>query len=189
MQHLKDYHHFKGNNLSRAEKIQCKVTELLLTSKLPEKERESSVVWELKHSASCCQIGRILAEKRNLNIELAEIICVLHDIYVILEGKYIDHAMKGSIIAKKILEESGDFTFSEIELITEAIAHHSEKDVHTKNEYVELAKDADIMDCSLYENVEGFYRLHKSRDVFTEYVNRIKKIRSELGLYPMKVFR
>lgn len=186
---LKDYHHFKGEGLSRAEKIQRAITQMLQNSNLPDDKRESSIVWEHKHSASCCQVGRILAEKRNLDIGLAEIICVLHDVYVILEGKYKDHAQKGAVIAKKLLEESGDFTPEEIGLITEGIAHHSEKEVYTGNPYVELAKDADVMDCSLYENVEGFYKIHKSKEVFDEYVKRIKKVRAELGLNPEKVFR
>lgn len=78
---LKDFHHFKGNQLSRSEKIQRLVTQTILKSPLPDERRENSQVWELKHHAGCAQIGRILAQKRGLNVELAEIICVLHDIY------------------------------------------------------------------------------------------------------------
>ena len=80
---IKDFHHFKGNNLSRSEKIQRAVTRLILKSKITDEKRENSVVWELKHHAGCVQIGRILAQKRKLDVELAEIICVLHDIYSI----------------------------------------------------------------------------------------------------------
>ncbi|MBI4991447.1 hypothetical protein HZB96_05130, partial [Candidatus Gottesmanbacteria bacterium] len=63
---LTDFHHFKGNSLSRSEKIQRIVTEMILTSKLPDEKRENSIVWELKHHAGTVQIGRILAQKRNL---------------------------------------------------------------------------------------------------------------------------
>jgi len=64
---MADYHHFKGNNLSRSEFVQRKVVELILDSKLTDKERESSKIFELKHSSGCIQVGRILAEKRRLN--------------------------------------------------------------------------------------------------------------------------
>lgn len=185
----KDFHHFKGNELTRSEKIQRKVIELLLKSKLSDEKRESSIVWELKHSSGCCQIGRILAQRRNLDIELAEIACLLHDICVISEGEYESHAKRGAEIAGKMLGDSKDFTKKEIELITEAIAHHSEKDVHTDKPYVELVKDADVFDCSLYENAKGFYILHKPKELYDEYVKRIKGVRKELGLKEYDVFR
>jgi hypothetical protein len=54
---IKDFHHFKGNELSRSEKIQRKVVELLLQSNLPDEKRENSIIWELKHSSGCCQKG------------------------------------------------------------------------------------------------------------------------------------
>lgn len=186
---VKDFHHFKGNDLSRSEKIQRKVTEIILESNIPDEKRENSKVWELKHTAGCCVIGRILAQKRNLDIEIAEIVCVLHDIYAVIEGKYKDHAKKSAEIAKKILEDSGDFSPEEIELITEAIAHHSEKHIYTDKPFVELAKDVDVFDCSLYENSEAYYILHKPKHVYDQYVKRVKKIREELGLSGENAFR
>lgn len=186
---VRDFHHFKGEGLSRSERIQRKVIQLLLESELPDEKRESSVIWELKHSSGCCQIGRILAQKRKLDVEIAEITCILHDIYVIVEGKYEEHAKRGAEVAKRMLEESGDFNGDEIKLITEAIAHHSEKQIYTEMPYVELVKDADVFDCSLYENAKGFYILHKSKDVYDEYVKRIKIVRKELGLGQGEVFR
>jgi len=186
---LKDFQHFKGNELSRSEKIQRRVVELLLESKLPDGKRESSIEWELKHSSGCLQIGRILAQKRNLDIEIAELACLLHDVYVIVEGKYEEHGKRGAEIAKKMLEESGDFTSEEISIITEAIAHHSEKQIHTNKPYVELVKDADVFDCSLYENAKGGYSLHKPKEIYEEYVKRTKEVRRELGLNEEEFFR
>ena len=162
---------------------------MLLESKLPDEKRESSITWELKHSSGCLQIGRILAQKRNLDIEIAELACLLHDVYVIVEGKYEGHGKRGAEIARKMLEESGDFTSEEISIITEAIAHHSEKQIHTNKPYVELVKDADVFDCSLYENAKGGYSLHKSKEIYEEYSNRTKKVRRELGLNEEEVFR
>ncbi len=186
---IKDFHHFKGNELSRTEKIQLKVVELILKSKLPDEKRENSTAWELKHSAGCCQIGRILGQKRNLNLELCETICVLHDIHAIIEGKYEQHAKKSAGIAKRMLEESGDFDKEEIRLITEAIANHSDKQIHTDKPYVEMMKDVDAFDCSLYQNAKGFYILHKPKEIYDEYVKRIRSVRKELGLNEKEVFR
>ncbi|MBI3443746.1 HD domain-containing protein [Candidatus Woesebacteria bacterium] len=106
---LKHYHHFKGNDLTRSEKIQRQVTEMILESKISDENRENSKVWELKHHAGTVQIGRIVAFKRGLDPEIAEIVCLLHDIYAIVQGKYKDHAKLGAEIARKILKDSVDF--------------------------------------------------------------------------------
>ena len=179
------YHHFKGNKLNRSELVQRKVVELILNSKLTDKERESSKIFELKHSSGCTQVGRILAEKRRLNKEYAELICALHDIYVIIKGKYKDHAHLGAPIAEKILRSTKKFSEREIKIITEAIFHHSDKHIYTKNPYVELAKDADTLDCFLYDNVEGYYIYNKPPQVAKEYFKRIINLRKELGMRPL----
>lgn len=186
---LKDFHHFKGNDLGRSEKVEKKVIELLLNSKLSDNERESSKIWELLHLADSCQMARILAEKRKLNIEISETASNLHDIHVIVKGNYKDHAKQGGLIAKKILQEIGGFSDSEIKIISEAVSHHSEKEVYSGDPYVELIKDVDVFVCSLYKNAEGFYRLHKPKHIFDDYVNRIKRVREELGLSATDVFR
>ncbi|MBI2611456.1 HD domain-containing protein [Candidatus Gottesmanbacteria bacterium] len=183
------HHHYKGGGLSRSEKVERKVIELLLTSKLPDSQRESSIVWELKHSSGCLQIARILAQKRNLDIEIAETAAVLHDVYVIVHGSYKNHAKLGAPIAEKLLLTLGGFSKKEIEKITSAIAHHSEKDIYTEDLYIELVKDADVFDCSLYKGAEDEYRLTKSKPLFLEYQKRVKKIRQELGLSEKPVFR
>lgn len=185
----KDYHHYKGDQLSRSEKVERKVVELILVSEIPDSQRENSKVWELKHSAGCCQIAKILAQKRDLDVGIAEVIAVLHDIYAILAGKYKDHARLGAPLAEKILKDLGGFLPEEIKTITEAIKHHSEKEIYTNRPYVELIKDADVFDCSLYKGAEGFYRIHKKEPVFREYVSRMKKVRQELGLPLTDIFR
>jgi len=95
----------------------------------------------------------------------------------------------GAKLARTLLEDSGDFSQDEIDIITEAIAHHSEKQIYTDKPYIELVKDADVFDCSLYQNAKGFYILHKPKDVYDEYVKRIKNVRIELGLKKDDVFR
>lgn len=186
---LKDFHHYKGNDLSRYEKVERKVAELLLSSSLPDSKRESSIIWELKHSSGCCQIARILAQKRKLDVEISETVSILHDIYVIVEGEYKDHGKLGAPIAEKILREIGGFSENEVETIEQAVAHHSEKEIYLNDPYIELVKDVDVFDCSLYKGAEGFYRIHKSEHIFKDYVKRIKKVRKELGLPVNDVFR
>lgn len=186
---LQDFHHYKGEKLTASEKAERKVAELLLSSKITDSQRESSVIFELKHSSGCCQIARILAQKRGLNITIAETASLMHDIYVIVEGKYSNHAVQGAPIAKNILEEIGGFSKEQVETIVNAIAHHSEKEIYSNDPYVELVKDVDVFDCSLYRGAEGYYRLHKSEHIVEEYVKRIKKVRQELSLPDEPIFR
>lgn len=186
---LKDFHHFKGDDLSRFEKVERKIIELVINSSIPDSEREDSKIFEVKHASGCTQIARILAQKRKLNIEISDTAATLHDIYVIVSGKYKDHGKLGAPIAEKILREIGSFSEKEIKTITQAVAHHSEKEIYSDNPYVELVKDVDVFDCSLYKGAEGFYRIHKPEHIFKEYVNRIKRVRKELGLSIDQVFR
>lgn len=183
------YHHFKGNDLTPSEKVERKVVELLLTSNCPDSKRDSSMVFELKHSSKIVQVARILAQKRNLNIDLSETAAALHDIYVIVYGLYKDHAKLGRPIAEKILNEIGGFSKEEIITICDAVAHHSEKDIHTNDPYIELIKDADVFDCSMYKQAEAEYKRIKSPKVFEEYTKRVIKVRRELGLPEKPVYR
>jgi hypothetical protein len=186
---LKDFHHYKGNDLTPAEQVERKFAELLLLSKLTDNDRESSIVWELKHSSGCCQIARILAQKRGLDVEISETAALLHDIYVAVEGKYGDHAALGAPLAQKLLEEVGGFTPDQINTIVTAIAQHSQKEVFSDNPYVELVKDVDVFDCSLYRGAEDYYRIHKPAEIVKEYAKRTKAVREELGLPTAEIFR
>lgn len=183
------YHHYKGTHLSPTEKVEKRVVELLLHSKVSDEKRDSSIIFELKHSSECVQVARILAQKRDLNVALAEAAAALHDIYVIVTGSYSNHAKLGAPIAKKILEETGGFTEFEIKAITDAVYHHSEKEVYSDDPYIELIKDADVFDCSFYKNSEAEYRRTKNPDIFIHYAKRVKNIRKELGLPEEPVFR
>ncbi|QQG40823.1 MAG: HD domain-containing protein [Candidatus Levyibacteriota bacterium] len=186
---FKDFHHYKGSGLTRFEKVERKVIQLILSTNIPDQKREDSQIFEFMHAAGVTQIGRILAQKRKLNVELTSTACVLHDIYVITKGIYKNHAKLGGPIAEKILKEIGGFSDEEIQTIINAVSNHSKKEIYTDDPYIELVKDADVFDCSLYKNAEGFYQLHKPENIFQEYVNRIKKVRDELKLPAEPVFR
>lgn len=186
---MKDFHHYKGNNLTRFEKVERKVLELSISSNIPDSKREDSMIFELKHASGCTQIARILAQKRNLNVEISDVAATLHDIYVVLNGIYKNHAKLGAPIAERILREIGGFSEKEIKVVTQAVYHHSEKEIYSDDPYIELVKDVDVFDCSLYKGAEGFYRIHKPNYIFKEYVKRIKRVRKELGLSVNDVFR
>lgn len=176
------YHHFKGQNVTRAELIERTMIQIILKSKLPDVERSWSKVFELKHTSAVAQIGRILAQKRGLDSSLGAIICAMHDIYVFTTGRVTDHAHKGAGIAEKFLKKTMKFTAQEIKLITSAIYKHTDKHVVSKNPYVELVKDADVLDCGLYDGVHDAYVYEKSPENCQKYFDRIKKVRQELGL-------
>ena len=185
----KPYHHYKGKDLTPSEKIEREVVTLLLHSKIPDSKRESSIVFELKHSSECVQTARILAQKRNLDVDLAEVAAVLHDISVVVTGKYKDHRKNGAKIAAKILKKIGGFSAKEQKTILDTIEHHSEKDIYSDNPYLELVKDADVFSCSYYKGSEAEYRRIKPGPLFAQYVSRIKKVRRELGLPEKPIFR
>jgi len=174
--------YFIGNKASRSELIQRIVVETIIASKVPDGKRAWSKVFELKHSSSVVQIGRMLAQKRKLNVELAEIVCVLHDIYVNDTGDGTDHGARGAVLAEKILHRTRRFKNSEIKIISNAIRHHSDKHLVSKDSYVELIKDADVFDCGLYEGMHDAYLYVKPLEICRTYFDRIKKIRKELSL-------
>ncbi|RJQ36985.1 HD domain-containing protein [Candidatus Microgenomates bacterium] len=186
---LKDFHHYKGNGLTRFEKVERRVIELIYSSEVPDGEREESKFFEFMHAWGCVAVAKILAQKRGLNIDLAVVIASLHDIYVIINGKYKDHAKLGVEISEKILREVGGFSDEEIETIKDAVLHHSEKEIYSNDPYSELIKDVDVFESSMYKNSEGYYILHKAKNIVEECVNRIKKVRKELGLPIDNVFR
>lgn len=84
-----------------------------------------------------------LAVKRNLDIELAAIIGMLHDYSTFITGTSFDHAYRSSTMVKELLM-SLNFEEHDINIIVEAIKNHSDKNkVH--DEYSELIKDADVL--------------------------------------------
>lgn len=176
------YSHFKGKKLTRVELVERVVVEIILKSKIRDAERAWSKTFELKHSSSVAQIGRILAQKRGLDSDIGAVICVLHDVYVNQTGKTESHAQKGAVIAQQILTRLERFSKKEITLITDAIYSHSDKHLVSRNPYVELVKDADVFDCGLYDGVHDAYVFEKHIEHRKKYFARIKAVRKELGL-------
>lgn len=168
--------------MTRCELIERIAIETIQKSKRPDAKRAWSKIFEFKHGSSVIQLGRVLAQKRGLDSELAAIICALHDIYVFATGRCTDHAHKGALIARKILEKTKKFNEAEIKVISTAIYNHSDKHVVSKNPYVEFMKDIDAFDCSLYYGVHDAYLYEKSLANCKKYFARIRAVREELNL-------
>lgn len=181
-QSAKDYHFFKKSKFSRFEVVQKIIIDIISKKKLPSNKLVWGKPFELIHSSSVTHIGRILAERRGLNIELAQVMCALHDIYVFATGKLDDHGSKGALIAEKLLLKTQQFSRREIKLISKGIRHHSDKHLTSADPYVELVKDADVFDCSLFENFKIAYIMDKPPKILKFYFTRIQKVRKELRL-------
>lgn len=133
-------------------------------------ERDYPIIWERIHATSCAQIGRILAEKRNVDIEQAALACAIHDMGRWVSGRQLDHAPKGEEAARLFLAEwSG--TEETREQIIQAVINHSKKEqVGTPLE--ELVKDADILDCYL----------HGAEIVKVHHIARLQRQLIDLGI-------
>lgn len=147
-----------------------------LLAELEEKDQEKGLTrdyplsWERVHASSCAQIGRLLAQKRGVDLELAALACSIHDIGRWYTGKQKDHAFFGEEPVRKFLA-SYSLEEKEKEEIIQAVIHHSEKD-KVGSPIEEIVKDADILDCYLHgdEISKPFH------------VVRLEKIREELRI-------
>ena len=179
------FHYFIHDGMNRSEEVQALVVNALLKSKLPQEKRESSVQFELKHSSAVTQFAKMLAQKRGVDDELAAIAAALHDIHVIVNGSYKNHAKLGAEIARNLLENSKQFSKTEIDKICDAIANHSDKHIYSNDPLIELIKDADCLDCFFYGDTVYDY---KKPELLKCYYKRIINIRNEFGLPPKRYF-
>lgn len=138
------------------------------------KERDYPMIWERMHATSCAQIGRMLAEKRNVDMEQAALACALHDIGRWVSGRQSEHAPKGEGPARQFLAE-GIGTEETREQIVQAIINHSKKEqIGTPLE--EIVKDADILDC--YWHGEKIVKVH--------HLTRLELLLGDLGIGKVK---
>ena len=182
---LRDHHHYKKDIIpinDRAAVYERYVADLLFLSKLPDSERDSSAIFEMKHHHSVAQFIRILAKQRGLQEDICVVGALLHDIYVVINGSYKDHAHKSAEIAQELLNEVGLFSDKEKMQIVKIVYHHSDKDIWSKDPYEEIGKDADILDSFLYPNAFGYYLKYKRLSVFKHYIERAKRIWNEVNI-------
>lgn len=182
MKIINEYHHLKGGHLDRVAKAERWIIDELVNSPIVDEDRESSIAWELTHSSSCKAFMHVLAEKRNIPVDLARVAGVVHDYYVIKTGKYKNHAQLGAPLVKQYLANTNDYSDQEIDLIIDMVANHSDKHIHSDVPHVELIKDADVFDCSLYNGTEVYYLTLKELPVCHDYFERVLNVRKELNM-------
>ena len=130
--------------MDRIEKVRQIVDEILLN--MPDHEERRCGYLHLYGVAQACAL---LSIKRGENSELAVISGMLHDIYTYAKMDPKDHAHKGSLMAREILDSLELFSDNEKDLICSAIYHHSDKgNIHGPLD--EILKDADVMQHVLY---------------------------------------
>jgi HD superfamily phosphodiesterase len=147
---------------SRLPNILERLRDVISKNGIPDDKRDIPIVYELSHVFTCSHIAQLLALKRGITAELAGISAAMHDLGRILYGRNEKHAEKGYLPAKDMLKEMGIFSWPEIETISAAIKHHSEKETFGTNPYDEIVKDADALDCYLV-SLEVLKESHKKR--------------------------
>lgn len=97
------------------------------------------------HTAMVDSNAALLAIKRNQDVELAKIAALLHDYAQFVENcPHSKHAQLSAEFAQKYLSETGLFSDEEIQMVSEAIRLHSNKD-QIDSKFCEIIKDADVM--------------------------------------------
>jgi HD domain len=185
MRALRDFHHYKDGhipNTDRISRLERAVAETILGSTLTEDERESSAIFEFKHSSGITQFARLLAVRRSLDVDICAAGAVLHDIYVIVHGKYKNHAVLGGPIALELAKSNGFSSSAETELILNIVTNHSDKHLISDNPYIEFGKDVDVLDCFLYPNAIEYYLKHKPLYQMFHYLRRAQSLWSDLGM-------
>ena len=100
----------------------------------------------------------MLALKRGMGrklAELAEIAGMLHDYTSYFVEESDDHAHLSAPHVKALLEQTGEFTDEEIEMVTNAVYNHSDKG-RVDTPFDEVLKDADAHVKAYKETHEGW---------------------------------
>ena len=126
----------------------------------------------VSHLYGVAQACALIALKRGQNAELAVMAGMLHDIYSHAKKDIEDHAHKGTIMAREILETLEITNDKETDIICDAIYNHSEKEaVHS--DFDEVLKDADIFQSCLY---------NPTIEILPEKKNRYERLKREFGM-------
>lgn len=131
--------------MNRIEAVRAEVNNLIEKNSDPELKRIAYV-----HLYGVAQACAIIAAKRDLEIELAVIAGMMHDIYAYTSGERINHAERGAAICRRIMSDMRIFSCDEIKTVFSAVYHHSDKSaVHTP--FDEMLKDADVIQHCYYD--------------------------------------
>lgn len=109
------------------------------------------------------QLAKLVALQRDLNPELAGLVCAFHDIYTLLTGVHEDHGVLAKKYIVEIIAEYNETTRDELFPITDeeqqciiaAVKVHSDKRTVEESVYAELLKDVDSLDSYLAGTTPG----------------------------------
>ena len=121
------------------------------------------------HSYGVSQCCALMAVKRGLDIELATVIGLLHDVYSYRTGFTALHSHNGAEMIRVAFKYSLTDLFTENEqtIIKSAIYHHSDKG-HVHDEYDELLKDSDILQRLSFDTTFGWVNGQRLRSAIKE---------------------
>lgn len=110
------------------------------------------------HSLSTCTLCQKLAIERDLDLEIASIIGLMHDI-----GQYISHSSyKHALKSKEFVAYHISNDYKNKDIVFKAIENHSDKE-HIHDAYSELLKDADLLSQYLAEPDRVFPAFQQNR--------------------------
>lgn len=167
-------------DVRRVNRITSMLLEVMRT--LTDEGRDLPIRWNIMHMYSSSQIAKVLALRRGMGeqaAELASIVAALHDIAVVATKERDRHAeVAGEYVRDAIAKyNNGPWTHlpkvtkEEEDMLVNAIVQHSEKDVYTSDPFVELLKDVDSLDRYLHgAKTEGAY------------LERCNRVMEELGI-------
>ncbi len=92
----------------------------------------------------------LLASKRGVNQEIAQIAAMFHDIAAYVSGSYEDHANRSAEYAKDLLRAMKGFSEDEIAQICTAISRHDDKH-QVDGPLDEVLKDADVIHHTMHD--------------------------------------
>ena len=129
---------------NRVEILRTYIDEILLNMTDTENRRCAYL-----HLYGVSQACALIALRRNENVELATMAGMLHDLHTYKQGNHDNHAEKGAILAREILNELNLTNPIETDMICSAIHNHSSKG-STHSAFDEVLIDADVMQHILY---------------------------------------
>ncbi|MHA1760310.1 MAG: HD domain-containing protein, partial [Candidatus Heimdallarchaeota archaeon] len=147
--------------------------------KLSEDNRELPITWSVMHMYSTMQLAKLVALKRDLDPELAALVCAFHDVYTLLEGKTEDHGEKAEPYIREIISKYNSNHRESLPVITEeeqqqiiiAVKNHSDKNRTDDDPYGKLLKDVDSIDSYLHGMTPGRKsgRIPRGNEVLKEF--------------------
>ena len=144
-------------NENRVEILRKHIDEILL--KMEDTENRRCAYLHLYGVSQACAL---IALKRGVNVELATMAGMLHDLHTYKTGNHNNHAVLGALLAREVLDELQIANPDETDMICVAIHNHSSKN-RKFSKFDEVLIDADVMQHVLYNYATPIMEHEKQR--------------------------